>query len=204
MVALSIALVVLASPVAPVVGAAMSDSVLVCLPPATATNGAAADPGTADAARQTLASYLTGPTLGSVLTAAKLATQAREEAKRSGCRGVVFVTVKLVHAAAGGNPLLGKLATKIETQVYRATTRTNALTRDAAREAAGAARDLARSVKSKDELTLEYRLESLAGAVVVKNSTSRKAGADGEDLLTPLLEGAAEAVAGAVAALPPG
>ena len=53
-------------------------------------------------------------------------------------------------------------------------------------------------MKTRDELELSYRLESASGQVVVENSAKRKAGADGEDLLTPLVEKAAEAIAAAI------
>ena len=60
--------------------------------------------------------------------------------------------------------------------------------------AASAARAMATNTKSKDELTLDYRLETPDGAVVIKNSAKAKASSDGQDLLTPLVERAAEEV----------
>ncbi len=57
--------------------------------------------------------------------------------------------------------------------------------------------DYASSSRIKDELTLTYRLESTTGAVLVEKSEKRKAKSDGEDLLTPLVQRAAEAIADA-------
>src|SRR5580765_8032741 len=64
--------------------------------------------------------------------------------------------------------------------------------------AAAAAPSFAGNVKSKDEVTLDYRLETGDGTIVVKNAGKAKVAADGQDLLTPLIERAAEAVAVAV------
>jgi hypothetical protein len=73
----------------------------------------------------------------------------------------------------------------------------------AAAGAAGAvAYDFASSTKTKDELSLTYHLESAAGKVLVDETEKRKAQSDGEDLLTPVVEKAAEAVAAAVAKVP--
>jgi hypothetical protein len=59
--------------------------------------------------------------------------------------------------------------------------------------------DYAYGSRSKDELTLKYRLESGSGAVLAEKSEKQKAKSDGEDLLTPVVQRAAEAVAAAVA-----
>jgi hypothetical protein len=55
------------------------------------------------------------------------------------------------------------------------------------------------SSRQKDELALSYRLENAGGQVLVEDSGKRKAKSDGEDLLTPLAQKAAEAIAEAVA-----
>jgi hypothetical protein len=61
-----------------------------------------------------------------------------------------------------------------------------------------AASNFASSVKVSDEIELSYRLESADRKVLVKKSEKRKAESDGEDLLTPLVEHAAERIANAV------
>jgi hypothetical protein len=53
-------------------------------------------------------------------------------------------------------------------------------------------------VKTRDELALDWRLESIDGGVVAKNNAKAKASSDGEDLLTPMVERAAETIASAV------
>jgi hypothetical protein len=53
-------------------------------------------------------------------------------------------------------------------------------------------------VKTKDELTLDWRLENDDGGIVAKNNAKAKASSDGQDLLTPMVERAAETIAAAV------
>jgi hypothetical protein len=73
-------------------------------------------------------------------------------------------------------------------------------TNAAAEAVSTAAYSYATTTKAKDELTLSYRLESGAGGVLLDKSDKRKANADGEDLLTPEVQKAAEAIAAAVTA----
>jgi hypothetical protein len=61
------------------------------------------------------------------------------------------------------------------------------------------AAELAGSIKAKDELVLEFRLEATdGGRPPVARTAKAKAKADGEDLLTPLVERAADVIATAV------
>lgn len=174
------------------------DSVLICMAPVTAQM--VGGPGTqaVTAVREAFASYLTGPTLGVVTMASKLPAQAREEAKRAGCKAVLFATVK--QERSNPSSLLGKVAGRVETQAWQVAARTkSAATKELVQAAAKTARDVAGSIKSKDELTLGFRLESPEGATLASGNDRRKAGSDGEDLLTPLVEKAAETIAAAVA-----
>jgi hypothetical protein len=58
---------------------------------------------------------------------------------------------------------------------------------------------LASSTRAKDEMRIEYRVTTVDGAVVMSPKTdSRKARANGEDIVTPLVERAANAIAFAV------
>jgi len=51
---------------------------------------------------------------------------------------------------------------------------------------------VASAIKTKDAMTLEYRLESADGRALLEKKEKRNASSDGEDLLTPLVQGAAE------------
>jgi hypothetical protein len=181
--------------------ATMPNVTRICLAPATveaAPNGV--DP--MAAVRDAFTSFLTGPTLAVQPLNARLQSQVREEAKLAGCRFLLLPSVKHERKSGGGG-LFGKVASGAVQQGAWAVSGSAGSTvgRVVAGAAAGAASsavyDYASSSRNKDELTLAYRLESAAGAVLVENSQKRKAKSNGEDLLTPLVQRAAEAIAGA-------
>ena len=174
----------------------------ICLAPATAqvASGSTADGATA--VRETLGAYLTGPTLSVKPLTARLSSQAREEAKQASCTYVVFTSMKLERNKSGGG-LFGKIVGEaVQSSAYElrgraGSTAGRVVANAAASAAAEAARNFASNVKTRDELTFDYRMETLDGAVVVKNNAKAKASSDGQDLLTPIVERAAEAIAGA-------
>lgn len=175
----------------------------ICLAPATAqlVSGSTADGATA--VRELFSQYLAGPSLEVSALNARLTSQAREEAKQASCSHVLFTTVKLERNKSGGGFLGKMIGGAVESSAWElrgaATSTAGRMVANAAATAAvEAARGLATNVKTRDELTLDWRLESLDGAVVAKNVAKNKASSDGQDLLTPLVERAAETIASAV------
>lgn len=150
------------------------------------------------AVRETFTGFLTGPTLAVTSLEARLVSQVREEAKLAGCPFLLLPTIK--HQRKTGGGLFGKVASGAVQQGAWSVAGTagSGVERVVAGAAAGAAtsaaHDYAYSSRSKDELTLSYRLESAAGAALVEKSEKRKAKSDGEDLLTPMVQRAAEAI----------
>ena len=176
----------------------------ICLAPAAVqmASGSSADGG--NAVRESFASYLQGPTLAVTQLNAKLASQTREEAKQASCSHVVYTSMKLERGKSGGGFLGKMIGGAVESSAWelRGAARSTAgrmVANAAASAAAEAARGLATNVKTRDELTLDWRLETVDGAVVTKNSSKAKASSDGQDLLTPMVERAAETIANAVA-----
>jgi hypothetical protein len=182
---------------------ASGDTTSVCLAPATVESAVGNSGDAASAVRETFTSFLTGPSIAVRPLNARLQSQVREEAKASGCRYLLLPSVKHVHKSGGGG-LLGRMAGgAVEQGAWRAGATAGStvggVAAGAAAGAAGAAANsYASSVRNKDELTLSYRLESDEGTALVDESEKRKAKSDGEDLLTPLVQHAAEAVAAAV------
>jgi hypothetical protein len=160
------------------------------------------------AVRDAFTGFLTGPSLAVQPLSARLQSQVREEAKLAGCRFLLLPSVK--HERKSGGGLFGKVAGGAVQQGAWTVAGSAGSTvgRVAAGAAAGAASsavyDYAYSSRTKDELTLSYRLESPGGTVLLEKSDKRKAKSDGEDLLTPLAQRAAEAVANAAAKAPGG
>jgi hypothetical protein len=173
----------------------------ICLAPAVVEAApSGVDP--ASAVQATFTSFLTGPTLTVQPLTARLQSQVREEAKLNGCAFLLLPRVKHERKTGGGG-LLGKVAGgAVQQGAWSATgAASSTVGRVVAGAAAGAATsavsDYAAGSRVKDELTLSYRLESSAGAVLLEKSEKRKAKSDGEDLLSPLVQRAAESVAAA-------
>lgn len=157
----------------------------------------------ATAVREAFASFLSGPTLSVTPLTARLASQAKEEAKRAKCRFILITSLKQERKKSGGW-FLGKIASQAAQEgAYSigasAGSTVGRVTAHAVAGAAGAAAaNMATSTKVRDELELRYRVESSTGQVVLESSGKRKARSDGEDLLTPLVEAASERIAGVV------
>ncbi len=169
----------------------------ICLAPASVE----AAPGGSDpvaAVRESFTSFLTGPTVGVTPLNARLESQVRQEAKLAGCSYLLLPSVK--HQRKTGGGLLGRVAGSAAEQGAWSVAAGAGSTagRIAATAAAGAARtatwDYAHNFRSKDELTLAWRLEGADGAELKKGKEKKKAAADGEDLLTPLVQSESEAV----------
>lgn len=189
------------------VGAAApgASPVHLCLaPPSAQMLGVSSDNATATV-RAAFKSYLDGPSLGVEALSARLTSQAREEAKQKQCRYVLYTTVSQERKRSSG--LFGRIAAGAlqsgasQVAANAGSTGTRVL---ASATAGGAASTYYSSfTQSSDELTLTARLESADGSVVSQRSEKRKASSDGEDLLTPLVERAAERVVNAVNGVAP-
>jgi hypothetical protein len=155
------------------------------------------------AVRDVFVSFLSGPTLKVTPLTSRLASQAKEEAKQSHCRYVLFVT--LTHKKkTGGSGLFtraaGEAAGTAVWHIPGGGSAGSAAARSAATSVASTAlRGVSSNVKAKDEMTLDYRLEAAdRSAPVLTKSEKSKANSDGEDLLTPMVERASTVVANTV------
>jgi hypothetical protein len=154
----------------------------------------------AEALRNTFASFLNGPSVELVALSSRLGAQAIEEAKQAQCD---FVLSSSLTQKKGGGGMFGKalgnIATSAVGHVPGASTAGGAAARSVAISGVYTAADVSRSVKSKDELSLEYRLDSIDGTKPGFSKVEKaKAKSDGEDIFTPLVEKAAEAVFSAI------
>jgi hypothetical protein len=143
-----------------------------------------------------MASYLQGPSIRAVVLEAKLPSQAAQEAKQKGCEPVLFVALK---RKSGGNrtlmQALGRSANASTWSLPIGSSAGSAVARAGATAGLQAVSSIAESTKAKDEVRLEYRLQSAAGQVQFGPKTEHQtAKADGEDLLTPVVMRVAEAI----------
>jgi hypothetical protein len=182
--------------------AAAQDQTRICLAPATVEASSGSTAAAIDAARETFTAYLTGPSLRAEPLTARLASQVREEAKQAGCPYLLLTTIKHKAKRSGGS-LLGRMAAGAAQQgAWEAGVASgSAAGRIAGQAAYGAvgqaAYNYAVTVHNKDELILGYRLETSDGTVLIEKRGQRKAKQDGEDLLTPLVQSAAEQIVAA-------
>ena len=153
----------------------------------------------ATAVRDLFVGYLKGPSINVVALDAKLAVQATEEAKQKSCNQMLVVSVTKRRGGGGG---LGRaLAQAGSTAAWYTPVGSvgTAAARGAVIAGAQAAAEIASTTKAKDEIRLEYRLVSTDGKVIVKPKEEKaKASADGEDLMTPLVQTVSESIATAV------
>jgi hypothetical protein len=170
----------------------------------------------AEPVRQSLVSFLSGPAVELVPLAARIPQQIEAEAAQASCTYVLYTTVTQKAGGKGFSGLLRMMAPVASMLPYAggmggsgdgamvASMAAQAATQAAAQSAQQQAMSQmthaqAGSIKARDELTLQYQLVRLGDAQPLLNATLKaKAKADGEDLLSPLIEKAAKAVVNAV------
>jgi len=178
------------------------DTTRICLGPTTVEAAVGSAATAASAVREAFTSFLAGPSIGVTPLNARLQSQAREEARQASCRYLLLTTMK--HEQKHGGGFMRRMVGSAAQQGAWAVTSSagsvaGRVAAGAAYGAAGtAAYDYATSVRTKDEMTLRYRLEDATGAVLAEHSDKRKASSDGEDLLGPLAQQQAEAIVAAV------
>lgn len=149
----------------------------------------------AEALRNTFAGYLHGPAVEVVALTALLPVQAAEEARQGQCDYVLYASLT---QKKGGGGMFGRSFGNIAGAVVGSIpvdTAGEAAARSTAAAGIYTTASIAGSVRAKDEVTLEYRLEAADGARPgTADKVKAKARSDGEDVLTPLIEKAATAV----------
>jgi len=181
-------------------------------------NGASAD--VAEPVRQALMSYLKGPVIEVIPLEARIPVQIAAEAKEKGCAFVLYTDVsqsaksgglkmlKKLAPMAGMLPMLGgsgmgnmgaQVAASAVTQTVMQSQMADAQ-EDAMANAMAAINGAQKSnVKAGDSLTLQYKLVRAGEEQPVKEATIvGKAKANGDDVLSPMIESVAVAVVGSV------
>jgi hypothetical protein len=218
--AASIALAVACAPVAkaadaPAPAAVAKSRICLVLPKAQLGQGSSgADVG--EPVRQTMISYLNGPTTELIALTARIPIQIDAEAQQAACEYVLYTSVaqkkggggfgKLLAAAApiasvipGVGGMTGSYGAMMAGQAV-ASAASAVAAQNAQQEAMDALTGASeQNIKKGDQVTLEYRLMK-AGVEqpFATKSAMAKASANGEDLLSPLIEQTATEVLGAV------
>jgi len=182
-------------------------------------NGASAD--VAEPVRQALMSYLKGPAIQVIALEARIPQQIAAEAGEKGCAFVLYTDVaqvpkgggmsmfKKLAPLAGAVPLLvggggvGNMGAQVAAQAVAQTAMQASMQsaqEDAMANAMAAINGAQKSnVKAGDSLKLLYKLVKVGEVEPVKTDTLQvKAKANGEDVLSPMIESVAVAVVGSV------
>jgi hypothetical protein len=150
------------------------------------------------AVQNTLAEYLKSPAVELVQLEAKLPSQIEAEAKQKECDFVVYATVSHKKGGGGGfGGMFGKVMAPAVGQVGIGHTGSTAgnVAGQVATNAIVSAGAASAGVKQKDEVTLEVRVEATgAQQPAASRQFKAKAKSAGEDIITPLVEQAAQMI----------
>jgi hypothetical protein len=156
---------------------------------------------TAEAVRNDFAKYLNAPNVEVVTLAARVPSAALDEARRTQCDYVLNVSMNLKKGGGGSmfGRAIGNVAGAAAGHIPGGGTVASGAARSAAITGVYTTAVVVGSIKAKDELSLEYKLDRVENAnTVVTNTAKAKAKSDGEDILTPQIEAAAQAILNAV------
>ena len=160
-------------------------------------------PGQADelgnAVRELFASYLTAPTFKTISLEAKLPMVALNEAKEKECPNILAVTLTGKQSSNKLGKLVGSAAGSAAIYVPGSASTGAAAVRGAVHGAGYAVSSLASATKVKDEVKLEFRMQTPDKTTKIGPSTEQaKAAVNGEDILTPVVQRAATQIATAL------
>ncbi|MFN6964831.1 MAG: hypothetical protein ACK4S4_13835 [Pyrinomonadaceae bacterium] len=154
----------------------------------------------ASAVANSLAEYLKSPGIEVVQLEAKLPSAIDAEARQKECDQVIYATVS--HKKGGGG--FGMFGSAIGSAVGRVgightgSTAGNIAGQVATQTIVSAA-SVSANVKNKDQITLEVRLQQPGGQTVLTRQFTAKAKSDGDDIISQVVEAAAQSVVDASA-----
>jgi hypothetical protein len=156
------------------------------------TNTASGD---AAALRKTISSYLEGSNIETIELKARLDGLILTEAQKRDCDYVLYTTLtrKRKTASTGGfnlGGILGNIGGKAGNKVPGTKTAS-----EIGSEAAKVGGGIASLSKANDEMKFEYKLvTSDGGRTLTEKATMAKVKSDGDDVLSPMIESAAQAI----------
>jgi len=174
--------------------AKQSSCIAVLAPALEGVPGNASD--AANGVRDLITSYLQGPSMKAIALEARLEPLAAAEAKQKGCGSLLIASVRRKSSSHSLLKAFGQAAnTSTYSLPYGGSSVASTVARAGATAGLQTASSMAQYTKSKDELSFEYRLQSPDGKVQFGPLTEKRtAKTDGEDLLTPAVLRAAEAI----------
>lgn len=150
----------------------------------------------AAAVQNTLGEYLKGTKIELAPLEAKLAGLIDAEAKTKECDYVLYANVSHKKGGGGFGGMFGSVIAPAIGSVGLGHTGSVAgnIAGQVATHAIVSAGTVAANVKSKDEITLDVKLNQTTGTAVLTKHYKNKAKSNGQDIITPLIEQLAQAV----------
>jgi hypothetical protein len=153
---------------------------------------------TAEAVRNGFAQLLVGPTVEVV----RLSSATLDEARQSQCDYVLYVSMTIKKGGGGGGMFgraIGNIAGSAAGHIPGGGSASTGAARSAAITGVYTTAAIANSIKAKDEVTFEYNLDHVeTSKTSLTNKSKAKANADGEDVISPLVQKAADAIVATV------
>lgn len=148
------------------------------------------------AVQNTLVSYLKVPNIEVVPLDAKLASAIDGEAKQKECDFVIHATVSHKKGGGGFGSMFGSALGSAVGSVGIGHTGSTAgnIAGQIATRAIVSSTSVASNVKSKDEITLDLKLNNASGASAFAKVYKAKAKSNGEDIISAVIEQAAQAI----------
>lgn len=148
----------------------------------------------AAAVQNTMTQYLKGPDVELVLIEAKLPSQIEAEAKQKECDYVIYTNVEHKKGGSKFGSFAPALSSVASLAGYSGST-AGAVAGHVASTAIITAATISNDIKAKDQLTLDIKLQSPAEAsAIVVRQFKAKAQSNGEDIISPVIEQAAQAI----------
>lgn len=132
-----------------------------------------------------------------VSLSARLPSQAMEEARQSQCDYVLSASMSVKKGGGGSmfGSAIGNIAGSAAGHIPGGGSASTGAARSATISGIYSTAAIASAIKAKDEVTLEYKLDQVETAKTsVSSKDKAKASADGEDVISPLVQKAAEAI----------
>lgn len=148
------------------------------------------------AIQNSLGEYLKGTEVEIVALEAKLASAMEAEAKQKDCDLILFANVSHKKGGGGGFGMFSKVIAPAigRTGIGHTGSVVGNAAGQVATQAIISAGEVSANVKSKDEITLEVKLNRVAGNAVLTTQYKGKAKSDGEDIISPIIEQLAQAI----------
>jgi hypothetical protein len=154
----------------------------------------------AAAIQNTLGEYLKGTKIEVVQLEAKLSSAIESEAKEKECDYILYTNVSHKKGGGGFGMLGSMVAQGVSNIGYGTGSRAGSVVGQVAAQTIITASTMSANVKSKDEITLEVKMNAPGNtAAVLTKQAKAKAKSDGEDIITPVIEQIAQAIFNTVA-----